>query len=170
MNSSRWSSARWRLDEQAPVDEQSQVEAGGGRRWMNSSPWRLEEVDCGDEQYPVASCFAVCHTPPDEQDPVSTVVLQHKSVSFVLRYATPLPINRTPFRPQEVQQKSVSSILPYSRPSRLIGSVFERGRSNTRPFPLFYGTPGLISITCSIQALPMNTTTHSVPTQPVGSP
>ena len=42
MNSSRWSSARWRLDEQEPVDEQSQVEAGGGRRWMNSSPWRLE--------------------------------------------------------------------------------------------------------------------------------
>jgi len=31
MNSS-W----WRLDEQQPV------EAGGGRRWMNSSPWRLE--------------------------------------------------------------------------------------------------------------------------------
>ena len=44
LNSSRWSSARWRLDEQEPVDEQSQVEAGGGRRWMNSSPWRLEEV------------------------------------------------------------------------------------------------------------------------------
>ena len=34
---------RWRLDEQEPVDEQSQVEAGGGRRWMNSSPWMLEE-------------------------------------------------------------------------------------------------------------------------------
>ena len=28
--------------------------------------------------------------------PVSTVALQHKSVSSVLRYATPLPINRTP--------------------------------------------------------------------------
>ena len=36
---------------------------------MNSSPWRLEEVDGGDEQYPVESCFAVRHTPPDEQDP-----------------------------------------------------------------------------------------------------
>ena len=36
---------------------------------MNSSPWRLEEVDGGDEQYPVESHFAVCHTPPDEQDP-----------------------------------------------------------------------------------------------------
>ena len=28
--------------------------------------------------------------------PVSTVALQHKSVSSVLQYATPLPINRTP--------------------------------------------------------------------------
>ena len=36
---------------------------------MNRSPWRLEEVDGGDEQYPVESCFAVRHTPPDEQDP-----------------------------------------------------------------------------------------------------
>ena len=36
---------------------------------MNSSPWRLEEVDGGDEQYPVESCFAVLHTPPDEHDP-----------------------------------------------------------------------------------------------------
>ena len=36
---------------------------------MNRSPWRLEEVDAGDEQYPVESRFAVRHTPPDEQDP-----------------------------------------------------------------------------------------------------
>src|SRR3989337_1130276 len=36
---------------------------------MNRSPWRLEGVDGGDEQYPVESRFAVCHTPPDEQDP-----------------------------------------------------------------------------------------------------
>ena len=36
---------------------------------MNSSPWRLEGVDGGDEQYPVESRFAVRHTPPDEQDP-----------------------------------------------------------------------------------------------------
>ena len=67
---------------------------------MNSSPWRLEEVDGPDEQYPVESrfavhhipldeqdhcfdrsaptqvhflCFVVRHTPPDQQDPVSTV-------------------------------------------------------------------------------------------------
>ena len=55
------------------MDEQSQVEAGGGRRWMNSSLWRLEGVDGGDEQYPVESRFAVRHTPPDQKDPVSTV-------------------------------------------------------------------------------------------------
>ena len=57
------------LDEQEPVDELSQVEAGGGRRWMNIIPWMLEGVDGGDEQYPVGSHFAVRHTPPDEQDP-----------------------------------------------------------------------------------------------------
>ena len=51
------------------MDEQSQVEAGGGRRWMNSSSWRLEGVDGGDEQYPVESRFAVRHTPLDQQDP-----------------------------------------------------------------------------------------------------
>ena len=63
---------------------------------MNSHRWKLEEVDGGYEQYPVESRFAVRHTPPDEQDPVSTVALQHKSVLSVLRYATPLSINRTP--------------------------------------------------------------------------
>ena len=78
---------------------------------MNSSPWRLEGVDGGDEQCPVESHFAVRHTPLDEQDPVSTVALQHKSVSSVLRYATPLPINRDP----------VSTV--------------------GGPFPLFCGTP-----------------------------
>ena len=36
---------------------------------MNSSPWRLEEVNGGDEQYPVESRFAVRHTPRDEQNP-----------------------------------------------------------------------------------------------------
>src|SRR3989337_1290561 len=37
--------------------------------WMNRRRWRLEEVDGGDEQCLVQSCFAVRHTPPDEQDP-----------------------------------------------------------------------------------------------------
>ena len=36
---------------------------------MTSSPWRLEGVDSGDEQYPVESRFAVRPTPPDEQYP-----------------------------------------------------------------------------------------------------
>ena len=63
---------------------------------VDDSPWRLEEVDGGDEQYPVESSFAVCHTPPDEQDPRLDLALQRKSVSSILRYTTPLPINRTP--------------------------------------------------------------------------
>ena len=36
---------------------------------MNSSPWRLQGIDGGDEQYLVESHFAVRHTRPDEQDP-----------------------------------------------------------------------------------------------------
>ena len=60
---------------------------------MNNSPWRMEEVDGGDEQYLVESCFAVRHTPPDEEDPRFD---RRRSVSSVLRYTTPLPINRTP--------------------------------------------------------------------------
>ena len=85
---------------------------------MNSCRWRLEEVDGGDEQYTVESSFAVRHNPPDEQDPISTVggpfppfcgmphpsqstgphFDRRRSISYVLRYARPLPINRTPFR------------------------------------------------------------------------
>ena len=53
---------------------------------MNRSPWRLEEVDGGDEHYPVESRFAVRHTPPDEQDPRFD---RRRSVSSVLRYARP---------------------------------------------------------------------------------
>ena len=73
---------------------------------VDGSPWRLEKVDSGDEQYPMDSRFAVRHTPP----PVSTVALQHKFVSSVLRYATPLPINRTPVSTVALQHKSVSYI------------------------------------------------------------
>ena len=119
---------------------------------MNSSPWRLEEVDGDDEQYPVESRFAVRHTPPDEQDPYfgrSTPT----QVCF-LRFA----VRHTPPDQQDPR--------------------FERGRSNTRPFPPFCGTLDLVSIGCSVQAgwlpriplppdehdtfrcLPMNTT-HS---------
>ena len=60
---------------------------------VDGSPWRLEEVDGGDEQYPVESHFAVCQTPPNEPDPRFD---RRRSVSSVLRYTTPLPINGTP--------------------------------------------------------------------------
>ena len=80
---------------------------------MDSSPWRLEEADGGDEQYPVETRFAlrltpldghdprfdrsaptqvrflrfaVRHTPPDQQDPVSIV-----GGSFPLFCGTPDP-------------------------------------------------------------------------------
>mgnify|MGYP005821512727 CR=1 FL=1 len=48
--------------------------------------------------------------------PVSTVALQHKSVSSVLRYARPLPMNRIPFRMLPVEHKAVSFVLQYTRP------------------------------------------------------
>ena len=107
---------------------------------MNSSPWRLEGVDVGDEQYPVESRFAVRHTPPDEQDPHfdRNAPTQVRFVRFAVRH--------TPADQQD--------------PVPNVGG----------PFPPFCGTPGLVSIACSVQALPMNMTTHSVPTQPVGSP
>ena len=77
----------WRLEE---VD---------GSPWrleeVDSSPWRLEEVDGGDEQYPVESRFAVRHTPPDEKDPCFD---RRRSVSSVLRYATPSQSKGPPFR------------------------------------------------------------------------
>ena len=80
---------------------------------MNRSPWRLEEVDGGDEQYPVESRFAVRHTPPDEQDPRFD---RRRSVSSVLRYARPLPMNRIPFQTWPVEHKAVSFVLRYARP------------------------------------------------------
>ena len=131
--------------------------------WMNSRGWRLEEVDGGDEQYPVDSCFAVRHTPLNEQDPRFD---RRRSVSSVLRYATPLPMNRTPVLTVALQHKSVSSVLRYATPLPINRTPVSTVGG---PFPPFCGTPGLVSIACSVQALPMNTTTHSVPTQPVGS-
>ena len=53
---------------------------------------------------------------PMNRTPDSTVALQHKSVSSVLRYARPLPINRTLFRTWPVEHKAVSSVLRYARP------------------------------------------------------
>ena len=80
---------------------------------VDGSPWRLEEVHGGDEQYPVESRFAVRHTPPDQQDPRFD---RRRSVSSVLRYARPLPMNRIPFRTWPVKHKAVSSVLRYARP------------------------------------------------------
>ena len=58
---------------------------------MNSSPWRLEEVDGGGEQYPVESRFAVCHTPPDEQDPRldRSAPTQVRFLGFAVRHNPP---------------------------------------------------------------------------------
>ena len=116
------------LDEQEPVDEQSQVEAGGGRRWMNSSPWRLEEVDGGDEQYPVESRFAVRHTSPDEQDPCfnRSAPTQVCFLYFAARHTPPdqqdpvsTMVGRTQgrFLRSAVPQASFPSAVP-SKPSR----------------------------------------------------
>ena len=56
---------------------------------MNNSPWRLEEVHSGDEKYPVESYFAVRHTPPDEQDPVSNMAGRTQGCFSVVWYVRP---------------------------------------------------------------------------------
>ena len=84
---------------------------------VDGNPWRLEKVDGGDERYPVESRFAVCHTPP----PVWTETLQPKSVSSILRYATPLPINKTP-------------VLTVGGPFRLFCGTPHPSRSTGPPF------------------------------------
>ena len=95
-------------------------------------------------------------------------MVEMNSISWspVLWYTTPLPMNRTPV-------STVGGPFPpfCDTPdlSRSTGSRLECGRSNTRPFPPLCGTPGLVSIARSVQALPMNTSMHSVPTQPVVS-
>ena len=80
---------------------------------VDGSPWRLEEVDDGDEQYPW---------------------------SPVLRYATPLPMNRTPVLTVTLQHKSVSSVLRYATPPRSTGPRFDYRRSKRSLFPPFCGT------------------------------
>ena len=76
---------------------------------------------------------------PMNRNPVSTVALQHKSVSSVLRYATHLPINRTPVL-------TVGGPFPIfcgtPGPSRSTGPRFDRRRSVSsilryaRPLPM----------------------------------
>mgnify|MGYP005828650501 CR=1 FL=1 len=46
-----------------------------------------------DRSAPTEVRFAVRHTPPDQQDPRFDC---RRSISSILWYATPLPINRTP--------------------------------------------------------------------------
>ena len=136
---------------------------------VDGSPWRLEEVDDGDEQYPVESRFAVRHTPPDEHDPRSTVALQHKSVSSVLRYATPLPINRTPvstiggpFPSFAVCQTPLDEQDPVSNVAGQTQGRFLRSavRQASFPSPIPSKTVGSHAFHC----LPMNTT-HSIASQ-----
>ena len=59
--------------------------------WMNSHKWRLEEVDGGDEQYPVESHFALRHTPPYEQDPCfdRSAPTQVRFLHFAVRHTLP---------------------------------------------------------------------------------
>ena len=64
---------------------------------MNSSPWRQLMVEMNS--IPWSPVLRYATSLPINRTPVSTVALQHKSVSSVLRYATPLPINKTMFRP-----------------------------------------------------------------------
>ena len=66
--------------------------------------------------------------------------MEMKSIpwSLVLRYATPLPMNRTPVSIVALQHKSVSSVLWYATPlpiNRTPVSTVEG------PFPPFCGTP-----------------------------
>ena len=96
---------------------------------MNSSPWRLEEVDGGDEQYPVESHFAVRHTPPDEQDPRfdRSAPTQVRFLRFAVRQTHPDeqdPVSNVAGRTQgrflcfAVRQASFPSAIP----SKSVGS------------------------------------------------
>ena len=80
---------------------------------MNRSPWRLEEVDGGDEQYPVESRFAVRHTPPDEQDPRfdRSAPTQVRFLRFAVRHTPPDQQD-----PRFDRRRSVSSIAVRQTP------------------------------------------------------
>ena len=97
--------------------------------------WRRSTVEMNSIPWSPVLRYA---TPlPMNRTSVSTVA-QHKSVSSVLRYATPLPMNRTPVSTVALQHKSVSSVLRYATPLPI----------NRTPvstvgglFPPFCGTP-----------------------------
>ena len=102
---------------------------------MNSSPWRLEGVDGGDEQYLVESRFGLRHTPPDEQDPHfdRSAPTQVRFVRFAVRHTPPDQQD-----PRFDRRKSVSSILRYTTPLLInMTPISTLGG----PFPLFCGTP-----------------------------
>ena len=110
---------------------------------MNSIPWSPVlkyathlPLPHFDHSAPTQVCFvrfAVCHTPSDQQDPRFD---PRRSVSSVLRYATPLPINRTPVSTvggpfplfcdtpdpsrstgcRSKRRRSISSVVRYARP------------------------------------------------------
>ena len=170
MNRSSWMNNSWWRQEGDVVDEQSHVEAGGGRQWMNSSSWRLERCSrWWMNSSPWSSVLRCATHLPMNRTPVSTVALQHKfvssvcgtphpsrstgprfhrrrSVSSVLRYGSPLPMNRIPFRPWPVEHKDVSFILRYAKPR------FHR---------LFHPSQLAPDEQHAFRCLPMNTT-HSV--------
>ena len=125
---------------------------------MNSSSWRLEGVDGGDEQYPVEACFVVRHTPPDEQDPCfdRSTPTQVRLVRFAVRHTPP-----DQHDPRFDRRRSVSSVLRYATPLPIKRTLVSTVGG---PFPPLCGTPCLVSIASSVQPLPMNMTTHSVPT------
>src|SRR5215216_1974215 len=92
--------------------------------------------------------------------------------SPVLRYATPLPINRTPFRPHAVEHKSVSSVLRYARPFPMNRTPFRpyaveqkacflRSAVHQTLFWLFHPSRLATDEHNVFRCLPMNTT-HSV--------
>ena len=107
---------------------------------MNSSSWRLEEGDGGDEQYLVESRFAVRHTPPGEQDPRfdRSAPTQVRFVRFAVRHTPPdeqdprfdrsaptqvcflrFAVRHTPPDQHDHyfdRRRSVSSVLRYARP------------------------------------------------------
>ena len=82
---------------------------------MNNHRWRLEEVNDGDEQYPVESPFAVRHTPPDEQDPRFD-----RSAPSQVRFLL-LAVRHTPLDQQDPHfdhRRSVSSVCGTPDPSQ----------------------------------------------------
>ena len=96
--------------------------------WMKSRRWRLEEVDGGDEQYPVESRFVVRHTRPDEQDPRfdRSAPTQVRFLRFAVRQTPPDeqdPVSNVAGRTQgrflrsAVRQALFPSPVP-SKPSR----------------------------------------------------